>query len=91
VSLEDNKDLVRRYYEDVVNTGAIEMIEDFIAREYVEVHDNERHSVGIEGARDHIAGVRRTYQDLELSVKQQIAEGEWVMSRVTMHGTPAGL
>ena len=90
MSLQANKDLVRRYYEDVVSAGAVELIADFIAPEYVEVHDNVRHSLGIEGARDHLAGVRRTYPDLDLTVEQQIAEDDWVVSRVTMRGTHAG-
>jgi predicted ester cyclase len=35
-------------------------------------------------------GVRSTYPDLRLTVEQQIAEGEWVVSRVTMRGTHKG-
>jgi len=35
-------------------------------------------------------GVRQTYPDLALTVEQQIAEGEWVVSRVTMRGTHRG-
>lgn len=86
----ENKELVRRYYEDVVSTGAVEEVERFVSPDYVEVHGNARHAMGIEGAKEHIRGVRRTYPDLRLTVEQQIAEGEWVVTRVTMRGTHRG-
>ena len=90
MNLQARKELVRRYYEVIVSTGAVEQIAEFISPDYVEVHDNIRHRIGRDGARDHILGVRRTYPDLELCVEQQIAEGEWVASKVTMHGTHTG-
>lgn len=90
VSSDENKTLVRRYYEEVVNTGAIEEVGRFISPDYVEVHDNKRYSIGLEGVKEHIRGVRQTYPDLNLTVEQQIAEGEWVVTRVTMRGTHRG-
>jgi len=90
MSTSTNKGLVRRYYEEVVSAGKVERIADFIAPEYTEVYRNVRYPVGIEGARDHVLGVRRTYPDLCLSVGQQIAEGEWVVTQVTMRGTHRG-
>jgi len=87
---EENKRLVRRYYEEVVNTGAIDEVPRFVSPNYVEVHDNKRYAIGIEGAKEHIRGVRHTYPDLHLTAEQQIAEGEWVVTRVTMRGTHLG-
>lgn len=86
----DNKTLVRRFYEEVVNTGALDGVGRFISPHYVEVHQDQRHRVGIAGVCEHVRGVRRTYPDLHLTVEQQIAEGEWVVSRVTMRGTHLG-
>ena len=53
------KIFVRRYYEEVVNTGAIDEVARFISPDYVEMHDNKRHPIGIDGAKDHIRGVRQ--------------------------------
>jgi len=86
----ENKQLVRRYYEEVVNTGDVSKIASFIAEDYVEVHDNQRHPIGLGGAIEHVRGVRTTYPDLHLTIEQQIAEGEWVATRVTMRGTHRG-
>jgi predicted ester cyclase len=90
MSTADNKQLVRRYYEDVVSTGRVEHVPSFIAPDYVEVYEDASYRLGIEGATQHILGVRRTYPDLTLTVTQQIAEGEWVVSHVVMRGTHQG-
>lgn len=90
MGLEENKALVRRYYEGVVNTGEVSRLADFLSPDYAEVHDNVRYPIGLDGAEEHVRGVRRTYPDLHLTVEQQIAEGEWVVTRVTMRGTHQG-
>jgi predicted ester cyclase len=90
MSIADNKRLVRHYYEQVVSTGAVERLAEFIAPDYVEVYEGTVYPIGLAGARDHILGVRRTYPDLQLTVEQQIAEGEWVVTRVVMRGTHCG-
>jgi predicted ester cyclase len=91
VSTEDNKLLVRRYYEEVVNTGNVNELANFISPDYTEVYRNVRHAVGLEGAKQHVLGVRQTYPDLRLTVEQQIAEGDWVVTRVTARGTHRGV
>ena len=87
MGLEENKALVRRYYEEVVNTGEVGRLANFLSPDYAEVHDNVRYPIGLGGAEEHVRGVRQTYPDLHLTVEQQIAEGEWVATRVTMRGT----
>lgn len=86
----DNKKLVRHFYEQVVNTGNVEEVERFISPDYVEVHENSRYAIGLSGMKEHILGVRKTYPDLHMTIEQQIAEGEWVVTRVTMRGTHQG-
>ncbi|UCC85838.1 MAG: ester cyclase [Anaerolineales bacterium] len=88
---DENKLIVRRYYEEVVNTGDVTRLAEFISPAYVEVYNNTRHPVGLEGAKQHVLGVRETYPDLHLTIEQQIAEGEWVVTRVTARGTHEGV
>lgn len=90
MSLEENKAMVRRYYEEVGNTGDLGNIEQYISTEYTEVYEGKRHAVGVEGAKAHILGVRQTYPDLHITIERQIAEGEWVVSCVTARGTHKG-
>ncbi|MBP7584742.1 MAG: ester cyclase [Spirochaetes bacterium] len=91
MSSETNKDLVRRFIENVINTGDVGRIREYIGQDYTEVLDGKRYPVGIEGAKEHILGVRKTYPDLRLTVDMQVAEGEWVATCVTARGTHAGV
>lgn len=91
MSADENKLLVRRYYEEVVNTGNVDQLAEFVSPDFVEVHNNTRYPVGLEGAKEHVLGVRETYPDLHLTIEQQIAEGEWVATRVTARGTHSGV
>lgn len=88
--LSRNKDLVRRYYEHVFTEGLVQEVKNYVSPDYTEVYDNKRYPLGIEGGEEHLLGVRRTYPDIRLNVGQQIAEGEWVVSLVTMRGTHSG-
>ncbi len=90
MTTDQNKLVVRRYLEEVGNTGNVENIAEFIAPDYVEVYLNTRHPVGLNGARNHVLGVRQVFPDLHVTVEQQIAEGEWVATRITARGTHGG-
>ena len=88
--MENNKQLVREYILDIVNTGDVSQISKYIHPEYVEVYNNVRHSIGIEGATKHIIGVRKTYPDLILAIEKQFADEDWVVTQITARGTHQG-
>ena len=90
MSSEENKILVLRFYEEIVNTRKVDKIEDFISPEYVEIHDGKRYALGIEGARNHVLGGHETYRDLHLTIEKQIAEGQWVVTCLTARGIHQG-
>ena len=68
----------------------VNLIESSLSPEYWEVHEEKRHTIGIEGAKAHILGVRQTYPDLHITIERKIAEGEWVVSCITARGTLKG-
>lgn len=82
--------VVKNFIEKVINTGNVDIISDFISPEYTEVFNNQKYPVGIEGAIEHIIGVRKTYSDLYMSIERQIAEDEWVATCYTMSGIHTG-
>ncbi len=86
----DNKSVIRRLMEDVVNTGNVDLVERYISPDYVEVYRRQRHSIGIEGMKAHILGVRQTYPDLHVTVENQISEGECVATCIRARGTHKG-
>jgi predicted ester cyclase len=90
MSTELNKLVVRRFLEEVVNTGDVGRLAEFVSPDCNESNDPTGRSTGLESMRAHVLGVRTTYPDLRVSVVQQIAEGEWVATRVLGQGTHEG-
>lgn len=87
---EQNKLVVRGFLEEIVNTGDVDRLSEFIAADCNESNDPTGQSKGLESMRAHVLGVRQTYADLQITIEQQIAEGEWVATRITARGTHLG-
>ena len=83
----DNKTIIRQYVERIENTGDVSNIREFISEDYTEVYEGERYPIGIQGAIDHVLGVRRVFPDLKLTIENQISEGEWVVTTYSVTGT----
>lgn len=86
----DTKMIVRRFYEEIVNTGDVSKISEVVSDDYTEVMDGKRYPVGVDGAAAHVLGARNTYPDLHLTIDRQISEGEWVATCITARGTHKG-
>ncbi len=87
----DSKTVVRRFLEEVANTGDVARVPEFVSPDCRASNDPTSPVDGIEAMRAHLLGVRTTFPDLHLEVEQQIAEGEWVATRVTATGTHLGM
>jgi len=90
VSLEKNKKIVRSYIEEIINSGNIGAIEKYISEDYTEIFENKKYKLGIEGAKEHIKGVRATYSNLHLTIDKQIAENDYVATCITARGIHSG-
>jgi predicted ester cyclase len=90
MNTETNKLVTRRFIEEVVNTGNVERLADFISPDWRESNDRTGQTAGLDSVRAHVLGVRQTFPDLHLTVEQQIAEGDWVATRITAHATHLG-
>jgi len=87
MSKNKNKSIVQRFIAEIENTGDVSNIHEFISEDYVEVHNGNRHKIGIKGAIDHVNGVRKVFPDLKLTIENQISEGEWVVTVYSIIGT----
>ena len=90
MTTDANKLLVRRYIEEIINRNDLDRLAEFVAFDYVETGDPAGASRGPQRAREHLVGVRTTFPDLCLKVGDQIAEGDWVVTRVTAVATHLG-
>jgi steroid delta-isomerase-like uncharacterized protein len=91
MSSEDNKALIRRFYEEVWNRGNLAVAEEIFADDYVR-HDLRPGTAppGPQGQKQIASMFRAAFPDLESTVDLIIAEGDMVAARWTLHGTHTG-
>ena len=90
MSSEDNKALVRRFYEEVVNQKNTAAIDEFFAPNIVDHTASPGTPGGIEGPKLHLDMYLTAFPGLHLTVEDMIAEGDKVVARVTARGTHLG-
>ncbi|MFO1513808.1 MAG: ester cyclase [Verrucomicrobiota bacterium] len=87
MSTTSNKLLARRFLEQIVNTGEVDRLHEFLAPGFVASYANSR---GIKWAREHILTFRHCYPDMQVTVDGQVGEGDVVVTWWTMRGTHQG-
>ncbi len=89
MSTEENKEIVRRVIEEIVNKGNLELADEVLAGDYI-YHFPTHDIQGPEGFKEFISTMRRAFPDLHVTIDHLIAEGDTVAARVTMRGTFKG-
>ena len=87
----ENKAIARRLVEEAFNEGKLEVVDELAAPGIVS-HDSALPEplVGIDATKASIAAYRDAFPDLKLTVEEQIAEGDLVVTRWTARGTHQG-
>ena len=88
---EKNKDLVRRAVDEVWNRGEYGNLAEFVAREFV-VHATApgEDILGYDGIKRFYSALRESFPDIHFTIKDQIAEGDKVVTHWTARGTHQG-
>ena len=90
MSTEQNKAIVRRIYDEIINQGNFEVADELFASEYVYRSPGTPDLRGPDGFKELIGGYRSAFPDLHMTVQEMIAEGDSVASRWTAEGTHQG-
>jgi predicted ester cyclase len=90
MSTEDNKALMRRFYEEVFNQKNTAAIDEFIDPHGVDHSAPPGTPGGIEGQKQLIGMYLTAFPDVHLTVEDMIAEGDTVVARLTARGTHQG-
>lgn len=91
-SPDENKALVRRYIEDILNRGRLDLADEVFASTFVD-HDPvgpPALATGPEGFRQIARIYRAALPDVRFDVEAQLAEGDKVATRWTARGTHRG-
>jgi steroid delta-isomerase-like uncharacterized protein len=86
VSLEENKDVVRRFYAEVINGRDVEVIDRLLTEDFV--HNGEDR--GREGQKQGVQMFLGAFSDLRNTIELILAEDDLVSAHQTWTGTQDG-
>jgi steroid delta-isomerase-like uncharacterized protein len=86
---EENKILVLRAWEEIVNQRNLDAFDDFYAANVVH-HEPDKDLQGFEEVKRYIVMYFDAFSDMSVSVEDLIAEGDEVVIRYTYLGTHQG-
>ena len=91
MSAEENKTLVRRWFEELFNAENLDVADEFVAQDHV-AHDPVLPDLppGPEGDKQVVNFYHSAFPDANITIEDQIAEGDEVATRWTGRGTHQG-
>jgi steroid delta-isomerase-like uncharacterized protein len=87
---EENKALVRRFYDEVMSRGNLAAVGELSAPNLIDHNPMPGQAPGPEGIKQVVAMFRAALPDLNVTVDDIIAEGDKVVARTTIRGTHRG-
>jgi steroid delta-isomerase-like uncharacterized protein len=90
MSIERNKQTVRRFFEEVYNQGNLAALHEIVAPDFTIDSTHAPDLSGPARAAHAVEAMRRAFPDLRFTVEELIGEGETVAVRLTWRGTHRG-
>ncbi len=91
MSAEENKALMRRFVDEVMNKGNMAVAHELVALDYIEHDPLPGQQQGRQGLIDTLTMVHTAFPDFEWTIEELVAEGEKVASYNTWRGTHQGV
>jgi predicted ester cyclase len=89
MSTEDNKAIVRRVIEEIWEKGNLAAVDELIAPNFV-MNDPNFEVHGPEGFKEMVKATHTAFPDIQSTIRDQIAEGDKVLTRFTQRCTHKG-
>jgi len=87
----ENKALARRLVEEAFNAGRLDVTDELVASDFVGHDPSLPEEVrGPAGVKEVIAGYRAAFPDIHVTIEDQIADGDRVVTRWRATGTHKG-
>ena len=90
MSVEKNKAVIRRIYEEIFKKGNMALIDEVITPNYISHAPGGQEYKGREGFKQFITQTRNAMPDLDIKIEHIIAEGDKVAHCGKMTGTFTG-
>ena len=84
--MSNNKETIRRYYEEVFNQGKLEVLDEIVARDHVEHNPLPGQTQGLDGLKQRVAIIRGAFNP-RFTLEDVLADADKVVVRRTNSGT----
>lgn len=91
MSIQENKAIVQRFYDEVINRGSQVALTEIVSPEYREHGAPPDQPPGLEGFLLFLQMVSTAFPDIQVTVEDLLAEGDKVAARLTVRGTHLGI
>lgn len=88
--IQENKAIMRKAIEEVVNQGNLDLIDELVAPNFVDHTPFPGQPPDREGVRQTIKMLREAFPDVHVTIEELVAEGDKVVGRQTTRGTHQG-
>ena len=87
MSAEQNKAILRRFFEEIFNNGDLSVADEIVAADYVNHNPAPGETPGLEGLKEFVTNLRTAFPDVSFTIDDEVAEGDKVVTRWTCRGT----
>lgn len=86
----ENKDIVTYFYETVVSENLLDQVSQYVSENCVVKAGETIIHVGVDGMKQHLIDVKKTYPDYTMKIIKQYVDRDYVISEFIMEGTHEG-
>ena len=86
-----NKDIVKYFYEVIVSENLLDELSKYISEDCVQRAGEKEIFIGIDGMKQHLVALKKTYPDYTMKIIRQYAADDYVISEFIMRGTHKGI
>src|ERR1700759_4384769 len=87
---ENNKAVIRKFLEEVINQNRMDRADDLVVEDFVELDPLPGQTQGREGLKEVIRQIRTAFPDIRWTVDEMVGEADKVFSRFAWSGTHQG-
>ena len=84
---ENNKAVITRFIEEVINQNRMDRADDLVVEDFVELDPLPGQRQGREGLKEVLGMMQAAFPDIHRVIDEMVAEGDRVVTRFTWTGT----
>lgn len=87
MSVDHNKTLAKRFYEEILNGRMMDVADEILAPQYI---DHSASAPGLENFKRYLAMITSVFPDINVTVEDMFADDHNLAARLTIRGTQSG-